>query len=296
MIAGLVRASLASLSRLVCLLSDAATRRLAALVAFLLFGVFRYRRRVIGENLKASFPELDAEAHERLARAVGVHLTLTLLEFLRMPRYAARGFDNVEIVGFENYERALAKGKGVLCLAGHLGSFELTAAAVGRALRPSKLWLVVKSFPPAVDHFVCDLRRGGGSDVIPAKGALRGVFAALRRRESVAFVLDQHAPGDSGVSTEFFGRPAQTLSALASVALRTGTPVIAATSHRRPDGTHLLEVHAEFPLEHRADRDETVRHMTQVYTRFLEQAIQSHPEQWFWSHRRWKSAPTPSPQ
>ena len=285
----LVGVLLSSLSGFVCLLSERSTRRLAALLARVLFGWLGYRRVVINQNLEASFPELDTEAREALARRVQLHLALTLLEFLRMPRYAARNFEHVEFAGLEHYEAALTKGKGILCLAGHLGSFELTAAAVAQMIRPNKLWLVVKPFPSSVDRFVRSLRRRGGSDVIHAKGALRSVFTALRRQESVAFVLDQHAPGDTGVPVQFFGRPAQGLVALAVVAERTGTPVIAATAHRRPDGSHLLQVHPEIPLEPQADRASTVQHMTQVYTRVLENAIRAHPEQWFWSHRRWKA-------
>ena len=47
----------------------------------------------------------------------------------------------------------------------------------------------------------------------------------------------------------------------------------------------------EIALEEKSTRDETIVHMTQVYTRFLEDAIKRHPEQWFWVHRRWKTRP-----
>lgn len=291
MTAGAARLALVVLSRLLCSLSDRAASRVAAVVAWLVFQGFGYRRRVLEGNLGASFPELGEGARRDLARRVGLHLAQTLVDFLRMPRLASRGFEQVEIRDLENYERAHTQGRGVLVLAGHLGSFEMTAAAVARVVRPTKLWLVVKSFPSAVDDFVCQLRRGAGTDVIPAKGALRETLRALRRGDNVAFVLDQHAPGDSGVTVEFFGRPAQTLGALALVALRTGAPVIAATSFRLPGGRHVLQVHPELPLEPRQTREETVAHMTQVYTRFLEQQIRAHPEQWFWTHRRWKPAP-----
>lgn len=291
---GLANLLLSSISRLVMLLSERATRRLARGLAWLIFGLFGYRRAVIAQNLEASFPELGLAERRMLSRQVGQHLVLTFLEFLRIPRYAARNFDNVECLGLEHYEAAFAKGKGVLCLAGHLGSFEMTAAAVARLLRPNKSWLIVKPLPGGVDRFVVSVRRRGGTDVIPAKGALKSVFLALKRQELVAFVLDQHAPGDTGVPVQFFGRAAQGLVALAVVAERTGAPVIAASAHRRPDGTHLLVLHPEIPFEAQADRAQTLQQMTQVYTRVIERAIRAHPEQWFWSHRRWKPALRPS--
>ena len=44
-------------------------------------------------------------------------------------------------------------------------------------------------------------------------------------------------------------------------------------------------------LEEKATREDTVRHMTGVYTRFLEDAIRAHPDQWFWAHKRWRTRP-----
>lgn len=290
MIARGVGLALAGLSGLLCLLSDRMTTWVARALAWVVFGVAGYRRRVLAENLEAAFPELSLAERRTLGLEVGRHLAQTLLEVLRMPRFARRGFDAVEFHGLEHYENAHAQGRGVLVLAGHLGSFELTAAAVSHAVAPTKLWLVVKSFPGPVDRFVNELRRRGGTDVIPAKGALRRALEALRRGENVAFVLDQHAPGASGVTVDFFGRPAQTLGALALMALRTRAPVLPAIAYRRPDGRHVLEVYPAIPIEGRASRAETVRHMTQVYTRFLEERIRAHPAQWFWTHRRWKAA------
>jgi KDO2-lipid IV(A) lauroyltransferase len=54
----------------------------------------------------------------------------------------------------------------------------------------------------------------------------------------------------------------------------------------------VVQVLPPIALEPQADGLETVRHMTQVYTRAIEAAIRLQPEQWFWSHRRWKPAPT----
>lgn len=292
--AALVEMLLVSLSGLVSLLSNRSTHRLAVFVAWLVFRVVGYRRRVIEENLGASFPELDPAARRALQQSVEVHLAETLLEFLRMPRFAARGFDEVSFTGLEHYRAALAQGRGVLCLAGHLGSFEQTAAAVAHAIHPTKLWLVVKPFSPGVDRFVTRARRLGGVDVIPAEGALPVILAALKRQEAVAIVLDQHAPGQTGVPVQFFGRTAQALTALALVAARSRAPVIAAFGHRREDGHHVLEVLPEIQMERRARLAETLVHMTQIYTRVLETAIREHPEQWFWSHRRWKPGPPPA--
>lgn len=275
-----------SLSRL----SETAVQRLADWMGGFWWHVLRYRRRVILTNLSTAFPDSDPRARATLGRKATAHLARALLEFLRIPYYASRNFEGrVRFDGMENFERAKSEGKGVLCLSGHLGSFELAVAAVASRAKP--VWLVVKPFPRAVDRFVTRVRTMSGLGVIPARRSIRGIIEALRRNEAVVFVLDQNATRSIGIFVDFFGRPACTFSALANLALRTRAPVIAATPYRDPDGTHVLRVLPAIPLEEKASEEETIAHMTQVYTRVIENAIREHPEQWFWTHKRWRTQP-----
>ncbi len=280
------------ISTLVASLPEAALRPLAAMLGGLLFDVLGYRRRVILENLAVAFPELGVAERRRLGREAMRHLVLTLLEFLRIPRYAARGFEGrVRLVERHHLDRARARGRGVLCLTGHLGSFELAVAAAAREWSP--IALVVKAFPPAVDRLVRGIREASGLSVLYAEGGARPILRALARGELVGFALDQNATRAQGVFVDFFGRPASTLRSLAQLAILSGAPVVPAIPWRAEDGTHVLELHPEIPLEERESREETVRHMTAVYTAALEAAIRRHPAQWFWTHKRWRTRPRP---
>lgn len=249
-----------------------------------------YRRRVVRENLQRAFPDLDEHARARLARGAHVHLVWTLLEFLRIRHYDRAALERrVELEGIEHLEAARAEGRGVLCLGAHLGSFELCVAAAAERFGPVSL--VVKPFSGGVDTFVNDTRRGAGLQVIPAAGAVKPVLKALRRNEIVVFVLDQNATRSIGVFVDFFGALACTMTALAVFAQRTGAPVVAAEPYRRPNGEHVLAVSPAIPFERQPTRDDTIRHMTQRYTEWIQGAIERHPEQWFWTHKRWRTRP-----
>lgn len=272
------------------LLPEFMVRAGAVVSGTLWFHLLRYRRRVIEENLVQAFPELGPKEQIQLGRAACIHLSKTLFEVLRIPAYRRRGLDQVvRLEGLEHFHAAKAKGRGVLCLSGHLGSFELCVAAVAEAAAPVSL--VVKPFPPAVDRFLAAIRRGSGLELIYADGAVRPILRALHENEAVVFVLDQNATRSTGVFVDFFGKPASTMTALAVIAERTGAAVIAAVPYRDENGEHVLEIHPEIPLEARPNRLDTVQHMTQRYTTFLEDAIRRHPEQWFWTHKRWRTRP-----
>ena len=285
-------ALLRGLSALVGWWPEALVTGVARVLGGLWWHALRYRRGVMQANLRQAFPELSERARGRLGEAACVHLVTTLLEVLRIPRYQRLGLDAVvRVEGLEHYHAAKAEGRGVLCVSGHLGSWELGVAGVAAAAAPVSL--VVKRFGPAVDRFVTGLRASAGLAVIPADGAVKPILRALRQNEAVVFVLDQNATRRIGVFVDFFGKPACTMAGLAVLAERTGAAVIAAVPRREGPGRHVLTVLPAIPFERQATREATVAHMTQRYTRVIEAAIRAEPAQWFWTHKRWRTRPAP---
>jgi KDO2-lipid IV(A) lauroyltransferase len=269
-------------------LSERGTIRLANVMSAFWWTVLRYRRRIILENIERAFPQLRDDERRALGKRAVTHLSLSLLELFRIPHYVEKGFgDYVRLEGFENLDESRKAGKGVLILAGHLGSFELCVAA--GAHRAAPIALVVKPFPAPVDAFINRSRRSAGLGIISAKNAIKPILQSLKKDGCIVFALDQNATRAIGVFVDFFGHTASTMATLAALAVRTKAPVIAAVPYREPDGSHVLVLTPPIPLEEKATLDETILHMTQVYTHYLETKIKDHPEQWFWTHKRWKT-------
>ena len=196
----------------------------------------------------------------------------------------------VRVEGWEHYRNARKKEKGVFVLTGHLGSFELAAGAVAMQLE-EHAHLIVKSFPKAVDDFVNSVRQSPKLTPIAAKGAMKPVLKAVKNKDMVVFVQDQNSTHHIGVFVDFFGKQACTMSGLAVTALRTEAPVLGVSIWREDDGSHVLKFFEEIPLEPQEDSEASIQHMTQIYTRFIEDRIREHPAQWLWTHRRWKTRP-----
>lgn len=275
------------ISRILCVMPESLMVAVANTAGAIWWHVLRYRRKTILANIARAFPERTIEEQKQLGRQVTTHLVRTLLEFFRIPALAHANM--VRFEGLEHIFNARKEGKGVFCLSGHLGSFELCVAAVSETIAP--VALVVKAFPNAVDAFINRVRRDYGVEVIGAKGAIKPIFRALKKDALVVFVLDQNATRSIGVFVDFFGEQASTMSALATLVARTQAPVVWASPYRNADGTHVLKVHPAIPWEERETHDATIVHMTQRYSRMIEDAIRAHPEQWFWTHKRWRTRP-----
>ncbi len=270
----------------------------------LLHRLVRFRRGAIERHLRLAFPELNMRERGKLLREVYAHFGLLLAELLRLPRQTSRQLlDNSVIEGREHLTAALARGRGVLVLAGHLGNWEVglaTAAAAGLPVAA-----VTKEIKSGIGQYIADrLRKPHGVVAINRRQAIRPILSFLRKGGCVGFVLDQNMTADEGVFVDFFGRPACTMPGLAVLARRYRVPVVPVAFFRDDRGRHHLRFASEVEWEDetrlgKADDDAAekgateaaVWRNTQRYTAILEVAIREHPAQWLWMHRRWKTRP-----
>ena len=143
-----------------------------------------------------------------------------------------------------------------------------------------------------LDRFVTASRTRFGGEVVPrGPSAGRRLARALIKNAAVALLIDQDIKDIPGVFVPFFGRPAFTPSGAATLALRMKCPVLPGFIHRRPDGTHVAEIHPPLPVPTDGTLEDKVEEMTATATAFIERQIRAHPEQWVWMHRRWRTQP-----
>jgi KDO2-lipid IV(A) lauroyltransferase len=188
---------------------------------------------------------------------------------------------------------AHARGKGVLILTGHFGNFEVATAA-GIAKFPQahgRFHFIRRPFKPRwLEDFVYSRSRRLGFGSLPKRGSLDLFIDRLAAGDIILFPFDQYAAGRDGIQVEFFGHPAGTFRSLAIIARATGAPVLPASAWREADGRHVMRFEEPLPTIECEDYDEEIRRNTRAYNAALERLILRHPEQWWWMHRRWKSA------
>jgi KDO2-lipid IV(A) lauroyltransferase len=246
------------------------------------------RRAVVERQVRAALPELsDADIH-RIARESYENLGRTAIETALLPGRSREQvlamFSHVE--GWDVVERAMARGRGVLFVTGHLGNWELAGSLV--AAKGVPLEAVARRMQnPLFDRYLTDTRQSIGMSVIHDADAVRRVPRAMREQHAVAFLVDQGAVGLASTWVPFFGRLAKTPRGPAVFALRLAAPVIFGAALRQPDGRYLMGFE-EVQAESTGDREADVDRIVAAYTATLERWVRRAPEQYFWHHRRWK--------
>ena len=243
-------------------------------------------RALLTEAFGAGSPE------STLAGEVYAHVGMCLAEMARVEERALRGKigDWVRIEGMEHVQAALAKGKGLAIVSGHLGNWELGAVAMAAAGIP--LSIVARPLDnPRLDEILVRIRRAGGSEVIGKRNELRATREILARGRGMAILIDQDAR-EHGVFVPFFGKEASTIPSIAAIALRAEAPLVVTAMRRSADHlTHTLTFEPVEPPPPSGERTEDVRRLTALLTAKLEARIRRAPAQWLWMHRRWKTRP-----
>jgi len=257
---------------------------------------FGFRIEVARANLELAFPEKSLHEREKLLRQSFEELGVLWLELLRLfYRFDRFVENNCYVEGREHLEAARAEGKGVLVMTAHLGNWEVLAAA-GPTLLSTPVTMVTKRLRPLWLNRIFEVTRSLlGVRMAFEPRTMPEILRALKKNEAAGFVMDQFAGAPVGARVPFFGKAVGSHTALATLALRTGAPVVPALAVRRPDGRYLVRFEPAFILAARSDPAATVIANTALFVRHIEAWVRLYPAQWLWIHRRWKGDLSPLP-
>ena len=259
---------------------------LSVVFAKLLDGLVPRLRRIAIKNLTMAGYSNPGE----IADGVFQSIARLLAAFARLPRLTPQNISTlIRYDGLENFQTALAKGRGVLVATAHLGNWELSAFS--HAWMTAPMHIVVRPLDnPRIDTLVERYRALSGNYIIEKKDAARGILKALKAGEAVGILIDQNTTLDQGVFIDFFGKEACAGTAFAKLAHHSGAAVVPGFAlWSNEEQRYILRFYPEIRMTGDVSAD------TQLIHAQLESVIRQYPDQWLWIHRRWKTRPAGEP-
>jgi len=261
------------------------------LISDLLFAtvyyVIRYRRKVVMDNLRHSFPEKTERERRLIARKFYRFLCDLILETVKVanidtPQIRRRiRYSNPEI--FDEVHR---KGKQIFFVTGHYGNWEWLATLENTVpYHHATLYRPLEN--KFFDKFLYDLRTQYGTDAIPTNMAIRAInqYRQENRLTTLCFLSDQSPTRDAiHYWTTFLNQETPVYTGVEKLARRYNTAVMYYEVRRVKRGYY--EVDVTMIAENAAETAEM--EITEKHVRLLEETIRRNPQYWLWSHRRWK--------
>lgn len=234
--------------------------------------------------------QLDRNQVRALGKLSMKALGRNVADALRLPCLVREGLQrHVHFVGREHLDRAVARGKGVLCITGHMGCWELLATFVASHYPLAVVGADI--YDPRLNEILLAERQDNGYESFPRTAAgTRRILRWLKSGGVLGILIDQDTRVD-GEFVDFFGKLAHTPSGPVILAERTGAALVPITIRMNADYSHTVEARAEVELQRTGDPQADRLANVEKCSKAVEGFIRQTPEQWVWMHNRWKTRP-----
>jgi KDO2-lipid IV(A) lauroyltransferase len=262
---------------------------LADFLYYILYYLIGYRRKVVEENLRNSFPDKTDADRTAIAKKYYRYLTALMVEIIKMASISKAELQ--ERFKFKNLHLMtdyLEKGESTLACSAHYGNWEWGTLAIGLHTR-ADVYAIYKPVSNEIfGQWFTDIRSRFGNHMIPMRQTLRAMTESKDRPTLFLFGNDQTPlKSESTYWMDFLNQQTAILPGFEKLALRTNRPVFYLRTTILKRGYYELEcvpLYMEPALT--SPNDITIAHV-----RMLENIIKQEPAYWLWSHRRWKHKP-----
>ncbi|NLD13786.1 MAG: lipid A biosynthesis lauroyl acyltransferase [Gammaproteobacteria bacterium] len=261
---------------------------LGRLLGALMYRFAGSRRHIARRNLELCFPEKTATEREYLLRENFASTGIAFFEMAMSWWWPHQRLQRlVQVQGLEHLQQAQQDGQGVILMAIHFTTLEIGAALLGQMHTIDGMYRAHKN--PLFDYVQRKGRERHNADAIAIEREdVRTMLRHLRQGRAIWYAPDQDYGAKQSLFVPLFGVPAATVTATSTFARLGKARVIPMRQSRLPGGKgYMLQVEAPWQAFPGAGEEEDCLRINQ----WVEQAILQHPEQYLWSHRRFKTRP-----
>jgi Lauroyl/myristoyl acyltransferase len=246
-----------------------------------------YRRKVVRTNLVNSFPEKNIKEIIKIEKAYYHHLCDLFIETFKLIHMSNQEtMERFHVTNPELLDRLYNEGRDVAVVLGHFGNWEwLVCLPLYTKLQTVSIYKPLKD--KHFDRFMNNLRSKNNMILSPMSGIIRDVVSLRQKniRSLFAFITDQRPPkGEIKFWTKFLNQDTPVYLGAEKIASKYNMAVLFFNIQNVSRGYYNFT--AELLFENSAGLPDHL--ITEAHAKRLEEIIRERPEQWIWSHRRWK--------
>lgn len=252
----------------------------------LLYYVVGYRKGVVMDNLRRSFPSMTDAERKSIAKKFYRHFCDMVVESLKMFTISAEEAHKRAIyVGVDLPDSYFEAGKSILVASGHYGNWEVAAVTYDAATKHQSVCIYKPLTNKYFDRKMLQSRQRYGLQMMHNRKVKEGFEARKNELTATVLLIDQSPSVHSKPHwMEFLGQETAVLTGTEKYAIEYDYPVVYLHIAKPRRGYYVMS----FEKVCDTPRDTKPGEITELATRILEREIRKVPELWLWSHKRWK--------
>lgn len=254
-------------------------------LSYVVYHWIGYRKKVVLSNLAIAFPEKSEQERRIIARNFYRNFTDAMLESIKLISADDQLVDSMFVTAPDFHEVFGGTEKNIQIHALHNFNWEIVNLGISKALQKPFLGVYQPIINPFFEQLFRRIRTRNGTQLIPANDFKRNFLPHQDRQYVLALVADQN-PGNPAKAwwLNFFGKPAPFVMGPEKAARERDTIVVFGTFYKVRRG--LYSFTAERITEDPASLEPGA--LTKMYIKYVEDRIRERPDNYLWSHRRWK--------
>ena len=276
---------------LFCIFKIIGLRNASNLGAFLgkCAGPFFRSRNLISKNIKIGLGNIDKNQEKKIINGMWSNIGRTFAEyvFLKDFKFNKTDFNHIKIIGSEYLDEIKNFNKPVIFYSAHLANFELMAMEIEKSgIKTAAIYRPLNNIflNPLMEYlrmkYICP------NQIPKGRTGMREIVNKINNNYSIALMVDQRV--GEGPRISFFNQPAQTTTIPAQLSLKYECKLVPIYLKRMNGTSFEMTVHQPYEISKTGDDDQDTKNITLKINQIIEKMIIENPEQWLWSHNRWK--------
>ncbi len=252
---------------------------------FIMYYIVRYRKDIIFNNLNIAFPEKSTVEKTTIAKKFYKNITDTFIETIKLLSLSEKRFLQMAEMDLDEAIILAQKGKSIQFHGGHQFNWELANLLIAKKMSIPFIGVYVKISNKPLNRLFYDLRSKTGTILVATNEFKSRMHDLLKSQYSIGLAADQNAANPSKAFwLNFFNRPVPFVTGPDKAAIKNKTAVIFVKLLKVKRGKY------KFISQVVTEDASTLKEgqLTLLYRDFLEETIRSQPENYLWSHRRWR--------
>ena len=248
------------------------------------FGPFFRSKKLIQQNILKAFPEINSKDLDKLSKNMWGNYGRILSEYVFLKDFRRSKFDNkLEIIGLDILSKIKKEGKPVIFISGHFNNFELMAMQIEKSginlaviYRPLNNKFLNHIMEKIRKKYICK------NQIKKGLAGTRQLLSYFKKNHSIALMIDQRV--SQGIKSNFFKHEAYTTTIPAQFVKKFNCNIVPMYIERINKINFKITINK--PLDY--SNDKSIEDITLDLNRVIEEMILKNPDQWIWSHNRWK--------